>query len=294
MSRIRIVHHTTYGYAKPVKFGLHRLVIRPRDGHDVLVESHKLTIKPDSAVTWHRDLFGNSVAMVQFFSESDSLDIVNDVVVVRRDENSHEGLLDVLPVTYPFKYSELEVPVASGYQTPVYLEEAAALLDWATATFHPKQGADAVQMVLEIMDWIYRTIGYRRREDRGVQTPMETLQLGTGSCRDMATLMLETVRAFEFAARFVSGYLDSQAAAAGRAATHAWVEVYFPDHGWFGCDPTLGEGTSFKHIVTGVSSHPRGVMPVVGAYSGDKEVYEGMTVSVNIEKLPTPAQSELQ
>ena len=68
---------------------------------------------------------------------------------------------------------------------------------------------------------------------------------------------------------------------------HAWAEVYFPEHGWFGCDPSLGEGTSEKHIVCGVSSHPRGVMPVSGYYSGSRRSYLAMDVRVDIRPFGT-------
>jgi len=135
------------------------------------------------------------------------------------------------------------------------------LQDWAARTFGPSQGDDAVHVVHAINEWICRSIRYRRREDRGVQSPLESLGLASGSCREMATLLLEIVRSLRLAGRFASGYLDSAAPCAGQASTHAWTKVYFPEHGWFGCDPTLGEGTSQKHIVCGVSSHPRGVMP---------------------------------
>ena len=125
-------------------------------------------------------------------------------------------------------------------------------------------------------------------ETRGVQTPLETLKLESGSCRDMATLLLEITRSLAIASRFASGYLDSEASLAGRAATHAWTEIYFPEHGWFGCDPTLGEETSQRHIVSGVSSHPRGVMPISGAYSGPTSSFLGMTVSVKIAPFVPP------
>lgn len=286
MSRLRITHTTTYRYAEPVDFGIHRLVIRPREGHDLQVECLNLTVAPECRISWHRDLFGNSIALVRFLGRSNVLEFCNEVVVSRREPDTHHGLLDVLPVKLPVEYLSVESPVTRGYVAPAYPEESIGLHTWVHSTFSPAEGQDAVQFVHDLSRWIYKNITYRRREDRGVQTPLETLRLKSGSCRDMATLLLEAVRALNLASRFASGYLDSAASAAGRAATHAWAEVYFPDHGWFGCDPTLGESTSHKHIVTGVSSHPRGVMPVSGSYSGPSGVYEGMTVSVKMNKLP--------
>lgn len=286
MKRIHIVHTTGYRYAAPVTFGLHRLVVRPREGHDVQIEHLNLGIRPAADVTWHRDLFGNSIAYARFSEPSDYLEFCSEVTLCRGEHALNPGLLEALPVKYPVLYSSLEQPLIGGYLAPVYPAEADALRDWLLEIFPLRPGADAVSFAQEIGLWIFRNIQYRRREDRGVQTPQQTLELKSGSCRDMATLMLEAVRTVGLASRFASGYLNSTASAAGRAATHAWTEIYFPDHGWFGFDPTIGEGTSHKHIVTGVSSHPRGVMPISGAYSGPAELYAGMTVSVKIDDLP--------
>lgn len=283
MSRRRIIHTTTYRYSEPVSFGLHRLVVRPREGHDLQVLDLALHVEPAGRISWHRDLFGNSIAAVIFSQPADLLQFRNEVTIVCRDERGNRGLLDAFPVHFPVEYSALEAPVASGYLGPVYPDEREALGQWVRGVFAPMGGHDAVALVHAMGIWIYRNIQYRRREDRGVQTPLETLRLASGSCRDMATLLLEAARCAGLAARFASGYLDSPSSAAGRAATHAWTEVYFPEHGWFGFDPTLGEGTSNKHIVAGVSSHPRGVMPVSGSYAGSRESYLGMTVSVKIE-----------
>src|SRR5205814_4438803 len=115
-----------------------------------------------------------------------------------------------------------------------------------------------------------------------------------GSCRDMATLMLEALRAFGLPARFVSGYLDCAASEAGRASTHAWAEAYLPEIGWIGYDPTLGEATSGKHVVTGVSNHPRGVMPISGTFFDDQNSYLGMEVTVQTERLAAESSSDPQ
>jgi transglutaminase-like putative cysteine protease len=291
MSRLRILHSTCYRYAEPVEFGLHRLVVRPREGHDLQVERLALRVQPAATLSWHRDLFGNSVAFAHFSDKGAALEIENEVVVIRRDHPPHERLWELIPVRLPVSYSPLEAAVAQGYQALVYAGETEALRAWVEASFRPQQGMDAIDLVRRMTAWIHANITYRRREDRGVQSPLETLDAKTGSCRDTATLMLEAVRCAGLAARFASGYLDNRAAVAGRAATHAWTEIYFPDHGWFGCDPTLGGTTTLEHIVTGVSAHPRGVMPVSGTYAGPPGVYLGMSVAVRIERLEPVTES---
>ena len=152
--------------------------------------------------------------------------------------------------------------------------------------------ATADEIVSSLNRRVHQTIRYTRREERGVQSPGETLRSGTGSCRDLATLLTEALRLLAFPARFVSGYLNCPASEAGRASTHAWAEVYFPNSGWVGYDPTLGDFTAAKHVVVGVSNHPRGVMPVSGSFFGKTDEYLGMTVSVRTENLEDQFQDD--
>ena len=84
------------------------------------------------------------------------------------------------------------------------------------------------------------------------------------------------------AARFASGYLECEAARSGEASTHAWAEIYHPGRGWSGYDPSIGEETTSKHVVTGVSNHPRGVMPVSGSYYGKPGAFKKMSIAVTV------------
>jgi transglutaminase-like putative cysteine protease len=139
---------------------------------------------------------------------------------------------------------------------------------------------DAEGAVLALCRAIHDRITYRRRLEKGVQSPADTLALASGSCRDVATLMMEAARAAGLAARFASGYLHAGASLTGNASTHAWTEVYLPLLGWRGFDPTMGTAVDARHIVTGVSHHPRGVMPVSGSFDGTAADHAGLTVSV--------------
>lgn len=286
MIRHHILHKTTYRYSEPVTFGLHRLVLRPREGHNLTVIRHKLTILPHARLFWMTDLFGNNVALAEISQPSDTLEITNDAVIERLSwaedaaptRSSRPSLLP-LPVAYP----QMELPVVQGYLTPVYPDDQPALEAWAATLPQKHASMTALEVVEHMGRSIYTTIKYKRREEPGVQTPAGTLSLGTGSCRDMAVLMIEACRSLGIAARFTSGYLDTTASAAGRGATHAWMDVYLPDSGWIGYDPTIGEFVSRKHIALGVSAHPRGVMPVSGIYSGPPGSYQGMQVAVSVK-----------
>jgi transglutaminase-like putative cysteine protease len=285
MSRLHIEHQTRYDYARPVAFGRHRLVLRPREGHDVRVESMRLEIAPAHRLEWTRDVFGNSVAIVDFVDAAAQLLIHSEVVVQRWLPLPQDDAVEPWRVPYPVAYDSLEMPIASAYQAPTYPDDVDAIRSWLNRELPLDSTLDAENVMMHLGTLVHRTIKYQRRSAKGVQRPAESLTLASGSCRDMATLMMDAARVLGFAARFASGYLDCPASEAGRAAMHAWAEIYLPTLGWRGYDPTLGEPTSLKHLVVGVSNHPRGVMPVSGMFTGDSSDYIEMTASVKIEKL---------
>ncbi|MCE9608564.1 MAG: transglutaminase family protein [Planctomycetia bacterium] len=284
MSTLRIEHHTVYRYARPIEFGQHRLVLRPREGHDLHVARMTLDIFPKHRLNWSRDVFGNSVVIVDFLEEADRLEFRSEVLVERSLPLSAEEPHKSPQVAFPVEYDTLETVVVGAYQTASYSEDRTALQSWLDQAL-PARDADAESLAAALNLLVHRQIKYFRRNERGVQSPAETLALGSGSCRDMATLLMDAARVLGFATRFASGYLDCAASLAGRASTHAWIEVYLPLLGWRGFDPTLGEPTSLKHVVTGVSNHPRGVMPISGSFNGTSADYLGMNVAVTTERV---------
>jgi transglutaminase-like putative cysteine protease len=280
MSWLHIVHDTTYFYKKAVRFGPHRLVIRPREGHDARIEEMRLEIEPAFDLEWSRDLFGNCVATAHILSPAERLHIRSEVLLHQTAPFPQRSAPRETPTGFPVHFSEIESAVASAYLATTHPADVAKVKEWVNTSIDPTLVYDAEEMVASLARKIRKTIKYRRREAKGVQSPSQTLSAGSGSCRDMATLMLEALRSVGFPARFASGYLVGSASNAGHAATHAWAEAYLPSVGWLGYDPMLGEATSGNHIVVGVSNHPRGVMPVSGVFFDDDKSYLGMKAAV--------------
>jgi transglutaminase-like putative cysteine protease len=277
--RLHIEHTTRYDYARPVTFHRHRLVLRPREGHDLRVEQMRLTLTPAASVEWIRDVFGNSIALVDWLEPADALTIVNDIVVDRLSPFPSRARHEPWHVPFPPQYDPLETGVTAVYAQSTYLDDVPALQTWLQAG-PAADPLDAEGAMLALCRRVHDTVGYQRRTEKGVQSPGRTLALGTGSCRDMATLLMEAARAMGVAARFASGYLHGRASLAAAASTHAWAEVYLPTLGWRGLDPTLGDVTGASHIVTGVSTHPRGVMPISGTFTGGPGDHRGLAVTV--------------
>ncbi len=285
--KLRIHHETIYCYRRRVRFGPHRLVIRPREGHDLRVESMELKSSPPAEVTWTRDVFGNSIATLDFEAAAKELRIASEVLVTRTPPYPHRKL-DTTPTPWPPVYDPLEIAVVAAYQQLSYPPDAGAVGKWLREQC-PQRPEDVEGVVRCLNHAIHERIRYVRREEKGVLTPAQTVAGGVGSCRDFATLLLDAARSLGIAARFASGYLECSAAEAGYASTHAWVEIYLPGHGWRGYDPTLGRETGSAHVATGLSNHPRGVMPVTGSFYGPASAFRKMSVAVKLQaELPAP------
>ena len=285
MLRQRIEHATIYSYRRPVAFGRHRLVLRPREGHDLRVVDMSLEIFPAHRFAWARDVYSNSVAIVDFTAEADRLEVRSMVTVERSLPFPSQEPHVPWSIAWPVTYDEREAPITAAYQTLSYAEDQRIVKQWLTEYPAVTATDDAETLLLNLCHHIHAKIGYQRRYVKGVQSPGETLRLQSGSCRDMALLMMDAARLLGLSARFVSGYLDCPAAEAGRAAMHAWAEIYLPVLGWRGYDPTIGEPASLKHIPVGVSHHPRGVMPISGMFHGDSGDYLNMTAPVRVERI---------
>jgi transglutaminase-like putative cysteine protease len=212
--RLHIEHTTTYRYERPVRFGRHRLVLRPREGHDCRIERMQLRLEPAHELTWVRDLFGNSIALVEWREPADILTIASDIIVERL--MPPPGAERDVPwrVPFPPAYDPLELAMAHPYQSPGFPDSGTQVRDWMerSLVLDPQ---DAEGTMLALCGLVFHRVAYQRRVDKGVQTPGCTLERGTGSCRDMATLMMEAARLAGVAARFVSGYFHCAASMAG-------------------------------------------------------------------------------
>ena len=133
---------------------------------------------------------------------------------------------------------------------------------------------------------IHDSYAYVRRSEHGVQTPLETLELKTGTCRDFARLMMEAARSLGLAARFVTGYIyvpdRDGSTTLGGGSTHAWCQIYIPGAGWVEFDPTNGIVGNRDLIRVGVARDPRQAVPLSGSYDGRAADFKSLTVQVNV------------
>jgi transglutaminase-like putative cysteine protease len=287
MPLLTIHHKTEYRYTHPVAFGEHRIMLRPRDGHDLRVRSHRLDIVPvPMSLRWIHDVFGNSVAIATFDERADILSIGSTATVEHSLADEFALTPDDPAYFYPFAYDDEEFPDLVQYITPQYGDPNGALSAWALNFLDAAGPTPAFHILSGMTKGIREAFTYRKRHEQGTQHPLDTLQTRSGTCRDYALFMIEALRRLGIAARFVSGYLfipqDPAHGYAGGGSTHAWVQVYLPSAGWIEFDPTNGIVGTRDLVRVAVARDPRQAIPLHGTYLGSADAYVGMEVSINV------------
>ena len=287
MPLLTINHKTQYRYNRPVAFGEHRIMLRPRDGHDLRVLTGELDIVPEPmSLRWIHDVFGNSVAIATFDERAKTLSFSSTATVEHRPTNEFALTADDAAYFYPFLYSNDEFPDLVQFITPQYGDPDGELSAWAR-NYLDAQGPTPTFNILSGMTYgIRNAFTYRKRHEQGTQHPLDTLQTKSGTCRDYALFMIEALRRLGIAARFVSGYLfvhgDRTHRYVGGGSTHAWVQVYLPSAGWIEFDPTNGIVGNRDLIRVAVARDPRQAIPLHGTYLGSADAFMGMDVSINV------------
>ena len=285
MRQLKIKHLTTYEYSNAVEFLPHKLLLRPREGHDIRIESSRLEITPAHKVKWHRDVNDNSVAVVNFLQPDSRITFLSEVIIEHYEESPLDFLIEPSAVNFPFHYDATEGIDLMPFQMSIFPGDAKILREWITPFWRVGQLLETYVLLDSINKAITTQIAYQVREEPGVQSPTATLTKKSGSCRDMATLFIEACRLIGLAARFVSGYLHAPVSEAGYGSTHAWSEIYLPGAGWKGFDSTIGEVVGSQHIAVAVSRHPEAVPPIAGAFLGVLDILPTMKVKIEVTEI---------
>jgi transglutaminase-like putative cysteine protease len=265
-------------------------MFRPRDSHDLRVLGATLTLTPVGEVRWIHDVFSNSIALISFDEAAEVLRFESEILIEHYGLKDPEWMLRAYAERYPFRYDndqmvDLMPTVQSHYPDP-----EGAVRAWATSFLDPGETTDTQDLLKRMTAAIKDGFRYEAREIHGTQTPAQTLELGSGTCRDYALLMIEAVRSLGLAARFVTGYLYDPAvdgddhSMTGAGATHAWVQVYLPGAGWVEYDPTNGIIGGTNLIRVAVARDPRQAIPLQGSYTGRPEDFASMEVEVRVTR----------
>jgi uncharacterized protein (DUF2126 family)/transglutaminase-like putative cysteine protease len=269
--RVALHHLTHYRYDRRVSLGPQVVRLRPAPHSRTKLQSYSMRVSPGGHfLNWVQDPQGNWLARLIFPEKTDHLKIEIDLTLDMAVINPFDFFLEPNAEKLPFRYDEALEPELSPY---LRIAESGPLLDAFVRTLEPK--GRTIDFLVDLNKQIHERTKYLIRLEPGVQTPERTLELGSGSCRDSAWLLVQALRRVGLAARFASGYLvqlkPDQKSLDGPSGAetdftdlHAWAEVYLPGGGWVGLDATSGLFTGEGHIPLACTPDPSGAAPLTG------------------------------
>ncbi len=270
---IALHHKTSYSYDRLINLAPHIVRLRPAPHCRTPILSYSMQVVPsEHFINWQQDPFSNYLGRLVFPEKTKEfhveIDLVADMIII----NPFDYFLEPDAEEFPFSYDS-----ALRHELRPYLikrrlgkrfKEYVAEIDTT-----PRRTID---FLVELNMKLSNDISYLIRMEPNVQTCDQTLTLRSGSCRDSAWMLVNILRSFGLAARFVSGYLvqlkQDVKSLDGPSGTevdftdlHAWTEVYLPGAGWVGMDPTSGLFAGEGHIPLACSPEPQSAAPITGA-----------------------------
>lgn len=270
---IAIRHKTKYTYDKAIKLWPQVIRLRPAPHSRTKILGYTLKIKPENHfINWMQDPFGNYQARVVFEDLAEEFSIEVEVLADMVAINPFDFFVAEYAETFPFKYEESLVKELQPY---LEITESGPLLQKCFAECQQYNDQRIVDFLVAINQYLYQQLNYTIRLETGVQTCEETLGKKLGSCRDFAWVLVQLLRHFGLAARFVSGYLvqltsDIKAIDGPSGPEedftdlHAWAEVFIPGAGWVGLDATSGLFASEGHIPLACTPTTGSAAPITG------------------------------
>ena len=273
MSIHAALHHVThYRYDRLVNLGPQLVRLRPAPHCRSNVISYSLKVEPaQHFINWQQDPFANYQARLVFPEKTREFKVTVDLVVEMAVYNPFDFFLEPEAEQVPFQYKdevrqELAPYLATEPMTPL-LQSYLGKID--------RSEKRTIDFLVQLNQQVAQDIRYLIRMEPGVQTPEETLEKASGSCRDSGWLLVQLLRHMGLAARFVSGYLiqltPDVKALDGPSGTevdftdlHAWCEVYLPGAGWIGLDATSGLLAGEGHIPLACTPTPSSAAPIEG------------------------------
>ena len=272
--RVALHHRTKYRYDRPIGIGPQVIRLRPAPHARTPIESYSLSVGPaEHFVNWQQDPFGNYLARCVFNEKATELEFTVDLTASLSAINPFDFFMEPDAEKFPFTYDE----ETRGNLKPYFaLSDTGPNLHQLLGTVD-RTPRKTIDFLVELNQRLEQLVDYTVRMEPGVQTCEETLTKRSGSCRDSAWLLCQTLRHLGFASRFVSGYLIQLTAdqksldgpsgpEADFTDLHAWTEVYLPGAGWIGLDPTSGLFAGEGHIPLACTPQPTSAAPITGGH----------------------------
>ncbi len=279
--KLVIRYEAIFSYEKPASLSPHLVRVFPRTDLFVKVGTTQFSTHGSGDVQWRRDLFDNLIAYCFYPEHVQDLPFTLDLDLEVQERNPFHFLVDSRGLHMPCDYSGHERKILAAF-----LEPSGPLS--LPSPLAPEAPRPTVETLVTLNRWIHENLEYERRDEGDPFSPQETLERGSGSCRDFGPLLADVLRANGVAARLASGFVwegDKELSERrAESALHAWVEAYLPGAGWIGMDPTNGVFCDHHFVTTAVGLLHSDISPVAGTYYGNKTIASTLATQLQVQK----------
>ncbi len=279
--RLSVLHRTTFHYGMPVSHSVNTLHLEPRTFPYQKTLAALIRVIPATRLRRFTDLFQNITHHFELPQAHGRLEIESRIKVQNLPLDISQASREATALEY--RDSSVRERIWP------YLQESRRVSHypevWRQAVDVTRDHASIYQKTCAVMDWIHHEFSYEVGVT-GVNTHLvEAFQMRRGVCQDFTHVMLGLCRAVGIPARYASGYLYNGPLdrLVGAQASHAWAEVYLPEAGWIGFDPTNNTLADERYVKISVGRDYEDVAPVRGNYHGTGSCR--MEVQVEVEKL---------
>jgi len=265
---LHVRHLTRYTYHEPVTSAAHLLRLRPIQDRIQTLLAHQLTITPDAPRRHFEEAFGNIACRCQISEPHQELTVEADSIVEIRSTDPFEAFTPDYRMQFPIKWMPWERRMLESYLEPLELPEAhLSQLYHFAHDLAKKNNWDVAETLFALNLMIFREFEYKPGSTTLDTTPFDVYTNRQGVCQDFANFFICLTRLLELPSRYVCGYVlprtDKEVDPVSQA-THAWVEVYLPQVGWKGFDPTNGCLPTIDHVRVAHGRHFRDATPITG------------------------------
>ena len=282
---LEVRHTTQYNYAYAIRESVMEVWMQPQKYTRQRLVSFDIELDPPAQLFSYADSFGNPVYHFDVPQPHDRLTITARAAVETQTPPDLPDHLDM------GEWDRVRLAVQRGEQFDYlqphgFARETDALRRYAADhAIDELRLRDPLTAVRELNRVVYESFGYEAGVTRADSPIDDVLKTRKGVCQDFAHVMIAICRSWGLPARYVSGYLYTDKRHGDRSdpdATHAWVEVFFPQLRWVGFDPTNNSLVTERHIACAVGRDYSDVPPSRGTYKGEAE--SSLAVGVSVRK----------
>lgn len=300
MTEYEVLHTTHYSYPETVSHCHNIACLLPRNTHEQTVLEAELSTDPKPKTQHTRtDYFGNQLCYFSVESPHSKLDIkMRSKLTINRQPLDLSQMQSVSCNDAQLTPDNIATSLAYEYllESPMIPTEQ-VVTDFANP-FFAERSNPVLNCVNQLMQFIFNEFQFDP-EFTSVATPIKTvLEHKRGVCQDFAHLAIACLRSQGLAARYVSGYIETlpppgQEKLVGSDASHAWVSVFVPNHGWYDFDPTNNCWIGSQHLITAWGRDYSDVSPLKGIiFGGGKQ--QQLSVAVDVNRIETPVSESLE